>query len=102
MTDPVDTGALRTQALRNQAADIRADATEAEHDWLDVADSLDAAADEVDRLRAKVKHQRAVNRRNIDAMTREIDRLRAVIENAPHREKCRPHIACTCWKSDAL
>lgn len=30
----------------------------------------------------------------------EIDRLRTLLNYAPHREACRPQIACTCWKAE--
>lgn len=60
--------------------------------------ALRAAADEVGRLRANVARRDV----KLDNYAVDLDRLRAVIENAPHREHCRPHIACTCWKADAL
>lgn len=79
MTEPVDTDALRDlQALSGGI--LSRNMLEGSGVWKinrDVTRALGTAADEVDRLRA-------------------------VIENAPHREHCRPHIACICWKADAL
>ncbi|MDF2895756.1 MAG: hypothetical protein K0Q46_2542 [Rhodococcus erythropolis] len=86
MTDPVDTDALRETA---QVAAEVADAGEL--GWRALADSSDA----------------------LNAAADELDRLRAVIENAPHALDCesRSHDFlgheqepgdCTCWKADAL
>lgn len=76
MTDPVDTDALRGVSARLAAVPVSG-----------------TAEQRMTVVRAQVELTRAAN---------EVDRLRAVIESAPHREKCRPHIACTCWKADAL
>lgn len=119
MTDPVDTDALRKTARKAGSAiaaaalnggriQMRVPADpDSDTDLLVTALECDAlaAADEVDRLRMKVEHQRAVNRRNIDAMTGEHDRLRAVIVNAPHQLDCstQTHASvCDCWKADVL
>lgn len=111
MTDPVNTNALRTFALRNQASNIRADATEAEQDWLEVAESLEAAADEVDRLRAGIVHMVPdYTVPQFSRILRDRDRLRAVIADAPHDEECHwstlmnydELYSCTCWKAEAL
>jgi hypothetical protein len=77
MTDPVDTDALNTNWLRSVAGTLHSKASHL----------MNAAADEVDRLRA-------------------------VIENAPHGKECRGrwvvalprniYQGCTCWKADAL
>lgn len=70
-----------------------------------VHEELDGTKRDRDRLRTELTQaqQDVTNAENdgIGWMDR-ANRLRAVIENAPHREKCRPHIACTCWKADVL
>lgn len=78
--DPVDTDALRESAV------------DADH----IAGWFRDRGNEEER--AVLGHCRD----GMTAAADEVDRLRAVIENAPHREKCRPHIARTCWKADAL
>lgn len=75
MSDQVDTEALRTRALRNQASNIRADATEAEQDWLEVAETLEAAADEVDRLRKVIETLNTTY--DVDKMLRAIKKVDA-------------------------
>lgn len=99
------------QDLRNKAEAIRADATDAEQDWLEVADSLDDAAEEVDRLRAGIDHMVPdYTLPQFARILREREHLRSVIENAPHDVECAKGnvwrdgstMTCTCWKSDAL
>lgn len=84
MTDPVD-----TDALRMTASDLRE--TGGWHPWRDDA-------------------QARKNWELIDAAADEVDRLRAVIEKAPHRIECNKGnvwrdgstMPCTCWKADVL
>ncbi|WIB25855.1 hypothetical protein [Curtobacterium sp. MCSS17_015] len=100
MTDPVDTDALRDASRRLAGVHVRGNNLAV----IRARGELDAAADEVGRLRADLtesKAERAHFKAARDSLIDDVNRLRAVIENAPHREKCRPHIACTCWKADA-
>lgn len=95
MNDPVDTDALRR------------DARVLAPGFPGVEKRLDAAADEVDRLRAFEVGVEAVRQ----VQYQEQERLRSVIENAPHDYGCK-HVDwvdgllqlgdCTCWKADAL
>lgn len=92
MTDSVDTDALRRDA-RILAPGFPG-----------VEQRLNAAADEVDRLRDSrdTWKRLACDERDVT------DKLRAVIENAPHAVDCKRggsgnlRVPCTCWKADAL
>lgn len=99
------------QDLRTKALSIRAAATEAEQDWLEVAESLEAAADELDRFREAVDHMVPdYTRPELSRILRDRERLRVVVENAPHACDCswpwtddEPNPdgwTCTCWKAD--
>lgn len=86
MSEPVD-----TDALRAMAAEMDND------DWTDWSST-----------------EAHVNGEKVDAAADEVDRLRAVIENAPHSYDCErvdrdgyqepsddPFVTCTCWKANA-
>lgn len=86
MTDPVNTDALRAVAstLHSKAFHL-----------------MNAAADEVDRLRA----YEAYNEHSAEWWEAQVESLRSLIENAPHDYNCRSNYdigKCTCWKADAL
>ncbi|MDR6172633.1 hypothetical protein [Curtobacterium sp. SORGH_AS_0776] len=53
MTTPTSEQYL-VQDLRTKASNIRADATEAEQDWIEVAESLEVAADRLEAVRQEV------------------------------------------------
>lgn len=100
MTDPVDTNKLRElQALCGGI--LSRNLLEGSGVWKinrEITRALARAADEVDRLRAEL----AISENRAGGYEEVVAGLRTVIENAPHRKHCRPHIACTCWKADAL
>lgn len=87
MHDPVDTDALRTWA-----------AARADNKLLPM---INAAADEVDRLRA----YEAFNEHSAEWWEAQVESLRSLIENAPHDSRCTIHPEpgytpnCTCWKA---
>jgi hypothetical protein len=108
MTDQIDTDALREVVLERSSVLN-----------MDEVAIVDAAADEMDRLRKELDKavwdsREATNtaeyeRRRAEKYERELDQLREVIEDAPHMESCRmsylstyPTARCTCWKADAL
>jgi hypothetical protein len=100
MTDPVNTDALRD--LQSLSGGILSrNLLEGSGVWKinqDVTRSLGFAADELDRLRAEL----AISENRAGGYEEVVAGLRTVIENAPHREHCRPNIACICWKADVL
>lgn len=102
MTGPVNTDALRDAAWEKYAALNGIHPHSIERDTFE--QGWDAAANEVDRLRAKVARRDT----KLGDYAVELDRLRAVIENAPHDQSgadgCMSLVGgkCDCWKADAL
>lgn len=110
-----DTDALRDAAWDKYAALNGIHPHSIERDTFE--QGWDAAADEVDRLRAALVEARAASDRysqelseHREQMVLNEGRLRAVIENAPHDRdaSCGFWYApqdmshCTCWNADAL
>lgn len=100
MTDPVDTDALRMNAV---------EATRRGGDWGIVGKQLEAAADELDRLQDIVEAAEVLRYTQVQR----VDRLLAAIDKAPHADGCwtndvsakrvlLQYRKCTCWKADAL